>query len=165
MGKYSAAGPARPVAFPAPPIPEEQTEPHTCGLHALSSLYRAYSLDPDQLKVRFRIGVDKPVSNFMPDSLGTIHPDMLRVLSQDGFHTELLRPGASTTAARLAEHLDDGHMAIALIRVNELHWVLLAGTFNNKLIICDSLRQENYTEPLEPYLNERIYSLLLVRPR
>jgi hypothetical protein len=165
VDKYSSAGPAHPVAFPVSPIPELQTEPHTCGLHALSSLYHAYSLDPDRLKLRFRIGVDTPLSNFMPKSLGTIHPDMLRVLWQDGFQTELVRPGSSAAAARLADHLTDGHMALALIRVKEFHWVLLGGTINDKLIICDSLHESNYPEPLDTYLRDRIYSLLLVKPR
>ncbi len=163
--KYASAGPARPRPFPGRAIPEKQTEPHTCGLHALASLYRAYDLDPDILRVRFRIGVDKPVSNFMPSSTGTIHPDMLRVLSQDGFDAEILRPGSSTTRQRLEAHLDDGHMAIALVRVKELHWVHIAGGVNDKLLICDSLHEESYLEPNDDYVRDRVYSLLLVKPR
>src|SRR5689334_18576708 len=34
-GKYAPIGPAELLAFPLAPIPEHQTEPHTCGLHAI----------------------------------------------------------------------------------------------------------------------------------
>jgi hypothetical protein len=127
-------------------------------------VYRAYGLDPVALRLRFRIGVDKPFTNLMPDSLGTIHPDMLRVLEQDGFDTQLLRPGSADARARLRAHLDDGQVAIALIRVNELHWVVLASRRAGNVVVCDSLHEHTYEEPLEAYFRERVYSLLLIKP-
>jgi hypothetical protein len=107
--KY-APSPSRalPAAFPEPLIPEHQTEPHTCGLHTLSSIYTAYGLHVTAHDLRFRLGTDKPFTNFLTDSIGTIHPDMLRVLGQDGFRTELLFRSSTQTPARLAEHLAAG---------------------------------------------------------
>jgi hypothetical protein len=164
--KYSPAAPAHPTALPAVFRPEEQTEPHTCGLHALSSLYAAYSLDPRSLRLRFRLGVDKPFSNFIPDSLGTIHPDMLRVLHQDGFDTELLLPGSENTKSLLESHLDAGNSAITLITVHgEMHWVVLTARHDDKVVVCDSLRAELYEEPLAGYLTDRVYSLVLVKAK
>lgn len=163
--KYSSAGAASPLAFPMIAEPERQTESHTCGLHALSSLYRAYGLDPERLRLRFRIGVDKPVSNLMPDSLGTIHPDIVRVLEQDGFTSEIVRPSAEDARARLADHLDRGHFALVLIRVNELHWVLFTGREGSEVEVCDSLEAENYRVSFEKYLAERVYSVVLIEPR
>lgn len=162
--KYSSAGPAQPFLWANRAIPDRQTEPHTCGFHALSSVYRAYGLDPERLRLRFRIGVDKPVNNLLPDSLGTIHPDMLRVLRQDGFDTQIVRASDSDASVRLRNHLDDDQLAVALIRVKELHWVVLASRHDDEVVVCDSLHEHTYEEPLEPYLRERVYSLLLISP-
>jgi hypothetical protein len=163
--KYSSAGAASPLVFPIAAEPERQTEPHTCGLHALSSLYRAYRLDPERLRLRFRIGVDKPVSNFFPDTTGTIHPDILRVVEQDGFEAEVLRPSDSATRLRVEEHLRRGHYALVLIRVNELHWVLFTGLEGDRAVVCDSLETEAYDVAFREYLAERVYSVVLIRPR
>lgn len=162
--KYQPAGPAHPLALPGPIQPERQTEPHTCGLCSLSSVYRAYGLEPEALRVRFRSGVDKPVINFVPSTRGTIHPDMLRVLRQDGFRAEVVSLKGDDAAERVAGHLDRGHFAIALIRVNELHWVVLSGRRGDSVVICDSLHEDLYEEPLAEYLRERVYSLVLVEP-
>jgi ABC-type bacteriocin/lantibiotic exporter with double-glycine peptidase domain len=162
--KYQAAGTAHPLATPGAIRSERQVEPHTCGLCSLSAVYRAYGLDPEALRVRFRSGVDKPVVNFVPGTRGTIHPDMLRVLRQDGFRAEVVSLKADDAAERVGAHLDRGHFAIALIRVNELHWVVLCGRREGTVMVCDSLREELYEEPLSEYLRERVYSLVLVEP-
>lgn len=162
---YAPAGPARPLAIAGAIAPEKQVEPHTCGLHALSSVYRAYGLDPADLRLRFRTGVDKPFTNLIPSSRGTVHPDMLRVLSQDGFRAALLDTDRAETPARLAEHLDAGQLAIALIRVNELHWVVIAKHQDDRLVICDSLREDLYDEPLATYLRDCVHTLILVEPK
>lgn len=160
--KYQPAAEARPLAKPGALVPERQTEPHTCGLCSLSAVYRAYGLDPEALRVRVRSGVDKPVVNFMPGTRGTIHPDMLRVLRQDGFRASVVN--GQRDAERIREHLERGHVAIALIRVNELHWVVLGGVRDGRVVICDSLRDELYDEPLAAYLEQRVYSMVLVEP-
>ena len=154
----------QPAARPTPIVPEVQTEPHTCGLHAISAVYTAYGLDPLELRLRFRLGTDKPLSHFIPDSIGTIHPDMLRVLAQDGFETELLRPGGKDAAQLLREHLDAGHPALALTKPGTFHWVVVAAREGENATICDSLRTEPCCKPLENYLQEDVYSLLLVKP-
>ena len=70
---------------PEPAIIDPQTEPHTCGLHSLRSIYRAYGLNPDEHELRERLGVDTPANPADPTSTGTLQPDISRVLAQDGF--------------------------------------------------------------------------------
>jgi hypothetical protein len=108
--------------------------------------------------------VDKPLSNLLPDSRGSIHPDMMRVLRQDGFESEVLQPWSKDAEGRLEAHLKGGHVAAALIRINDLHWVALSQGADGMLRVCDSLVEEPYEVPLEGYLRDRIYSLLLIRP-
>ncbi|MFG0286469.1 MAG: hypothetical protein ACF8R7_18805 [Phycisphaerales bacterium JB039] len=166
VDKYApAAVTGRPTAFPALLVPERQVEPHTCGLHTLSSIYRAYGLDAEAQDLRFRLGTDKPFSNFLADSAGTIHPDMLRVLHQDGFQTELLFPGASETPARLSEHLQRGHVAAALTKVSEFHWVGLSRAADGRLRVCDSLVERPYERDQADYLRAGVYSLILISPQ
>ena len=163
--KFAAVpGSAHPTSLPRPIQPEIQTEPHTCGLHSLSSLYRAYALDPEERRLRFRLGTDKPINNWIPDTRGTIHPDMLRVLRQDGFDAEVLLPGSEDTPHRLRSHLDAGHFAVVLIKPSEFHWVVAAGRDGNNALICDSQQRNLYPVPIESYLNDEVYSLMLVRP-
>jgi hypothetical protein len=145
-------------------MPERQTEPHTCGLHALNSLYRAYGLDPGERRLRFRLGTDKPFTNFVADSTGTVHPDMLRVLHQDGFETDLVDPSSSTASDELAAHLDAGHYAVALSKPAGFHWVLLTGRSRDDATVCDSLSDAPYDVPLEGYVRGRLYSIVLVSP-
>ena len=163
--KYApAAEGVRPAALPKPIAPEVQTEAHTCGLHALSSVYTAYGLDPAALRLRFRLGTDKPASTLVSDSTGTIHPDMLRVLGQDGFETSVLRPGGEQTPRRLREHLDAGHPALALTKPSGFHWVVVAGREGESVLICDSLAREKYARRIEDYLRDEVCSLLLLEP-
>lgn len=164
-GKYSGSLPAHPTVMPGPIEPEQQTEPHTCGLHALSSLYKAYGLDPERQQLRFRLGVDKPLNNLVPSSRGSIHPDMLRVLEQDGFDCALLLQNNEDNLLRLTDHLDAGHLAVALTKVNEFHWVVLCGIQGDDVRVCDSLKPEIAVEPMRAFVDERTYTLMLVRPR
>lgn len=165
LDKYSAStSAATPTALPDNLVPEAQTEPHTCGLHTLSTIYRAYGLDAGVQRLRFRLGTDRPFTNFLADSTGTIHPDMLRVLRQDGFEAELVLPGAEAPA-RLADHLRRGHVAAALTKVDEFHWVALSSaTTADRLLVCDSLREQPYERDCASYLAEGVYSLILIEP-
>ncbi len=151
--------------YPVAVVPDQQTEPHTCGYHSIRAVYTAYGLDPDERRLRFRLGVDKPLNNLLPDSRGTIHPDMIRVLEQDGFACRVLLPWQDGAAPLLAGHLRAGHLAIALTRANDLHWVVLSRSTDEVVLVADSLVEEPYAEPLDSYLDERVYSLLLVEPR
>jgi len=142
-------------------VPEQQIEPHTCGLHAISSIYRAYGLDPVERNLRFRLGTDQVLSNFDDESVGTIHPDMVRVVAQDGFDIR----HCLNRGSELNDHLAAGHPALALIREKGLHWVAIDSLTDGQFTICDSLHEAEYVEPSEPFARDRILSLLLVSPR
>ena len=164
--KYAPGGDVvMPGQLPSAIRPEEQTEPHTCGFHALSSLYHAYGLDPQAMNLRFRLGVDKRATHVATDSFGTIHPDVLRVLTQDGFEGECLDPRASATRDELRNHLESGHFAIALTKVSTYHWLVLCGLDGERVAICDSLQPDLYHRPLDAYLSESVYTVILIKSR
>ncbi len=163
--KYGPAKVAQtPTPSPAAFRAESQTEPHTCGFHSLSSTYKAYGLDPSAANLRFRLGTDVPTNLLAPDTTGTIHPDILRVLEQDGFNAEVLY-SKDTFAPRLRTHLAAGHPAMVLITVNSWHWVLACGIHNDNVVICDSLKPELYEEPLDDYLATRVHNVILIQPK
>jgi hypothetical protein len=171
VGKYAPSdSSALPTALPDNVVPEVQTEPHTCGLHTLSSIYRAYGLDGEAQRLRFRLGTDKPFTNFLADSTGTIHPDMLRVLRQDGFRAQILFPSAAGASARFTGHLRRGHVAAALTKVSEFHWVALSAADDGDsapaaiLLVCDSLHEQPYERDIAEYVEESVYSLILIEP-
>jgi hypothetical protein len=68
---------------------EKQIEQHTCGFHSVSTVYRAFGIDPTLADLRFRLGTDARAFNFDDMTMGTIHPDMLRVMEQDGLACQL----------------------------------------------------------------------------
>lgn len=163
--KYGVGpGQRTPLKLPWPIIAEHQTEPHTCGWCSLAAVYKAYGLDPEADLLRFRLGTDKPLTNFVPSSKGTVHPDMLRVLAQDGFDAVVLRPSDESTLAALTAHLDTGHPAVVLIKVNDFHWVVIGSRDGDDVIIYDSLKDEPYRKNMASYLRDEVYSLLLVKP-
>jgi ABC-type bacteriocin/lantibiotic exporter with double-glycine peptidase domain len=164
--KYSAASPgvtptSTPVAFAA----EVQTEGHTCGLHSVRAIYRAYGIDPDAAELRFRLGTDKPGHNFDPESLGTIHPDIVRVMEQDGFATRVvLRPTASD-GEMVCEHLAAGFPVLTLVRVKGLHWIVLAEGKDGKARVFDSLKAEVEEVDAAEFVRSRVLGAILVKPR
>jgi len=159
--KYSGvAGLTRPTSMPRAIAPERQTEGHTCGMHAIRSIYRAYGVDPDDASLRFRLGTDKALTNVTPGLTGTLHPDVLRVLEQDGLDAELL---VRVDEGVLRRHLQTGHPVIALIDVGVLHWVVLSRLEGDEVVIVDSLSEEAYARPFEAYVGE-VLSAILVRP-
>jgi hypothetical protein len=167
-GKYGEAGDAHPAATPAALIPEEQTEPHTCGLHALSSIYKAYALDPGALDLRFRLGTDKPLTNFDSESTGTLPPDIRRVLKQDNFQLVELDLRDSDAVTGLFDHLRSGHPALALTHKGSLttglHWVALEwGSDASTVRVCDSLKPEKYEEGRDS-LTQRVNQVMLISP-
>lgn len=166
MDKYSSA-PAIGILSPVPGefVPEEQVEPHTCGLHSLRSIYRAYELDPDAANLRFRLGTDKRLTNFDAESVGTIHPDILRVLGQDGFGATLASAMHDGSRQVIREHLERGCPVMALVQVGTLHWLVLSTMKDEaNVVIVDSLEPEPYVEPLDEYLDERVLSAILISP-
>lgn len=163
--KYSpSATRQQPTHFPSEFVPQSQTEPHTCGFHSLGSAYTAYGINAETARLRFRLGTDVPANLLAPDTTGTIHPDILRVLEQDGFNAEVLY-SKDTFAPSLREHLAKGHPAMLLITVNSWHWVLACGVRDDSIVICDSLKPELYEEPLDEYLASRVHNVILIQPK
>lgn len=168
--KYSPARGPRATGTAAALVPEVQTEPHTCGLHALSSIYRGYGLDPQQFDLRFRLGTDKPLTNFAADSTGTLPPDIERVVSQDGFVFSKHDPAAPDTAEHLLSHLGRGHAALVLTHkgslTSGLHWIALSASPNGSstVVVCDSLRPEPFEEEVAALLPTRTRTVYLLSP-
>jgi ABC-type bacteriocin/lantibiotic exporter with double-glycine peptidase domain len=147
--------------------PGKQVENHTCGYHALASIYRSYGLDPAERRLRPRLGVDTTANVYDSESTGTLHPDMLRVLVQDGFECRSLDLASDVSRQRLHRHLDAGRYALALIKRREtgrMHWVVLIGRREQRLIVCDSLKPQTYEEPLDDYWKNCLLSVVLVVP-
>lgn len=162
---------SEPFARPSLFVPEDQVEGHTCGFHAMSSVYRAYGLDPEANRLRFRLGTDKRATNFDPESLGTLHPDMLRVLGQDGFDASVVfEPKSAESLARIAAHIESGHPVVALVRAPGLHWIVLAppreqgADTEPTTLIVDSLQAEATTEALRAFVMDRVLSAVLIKP-
>lgn len=145
-------------------VPIEQTEAHTCGFLALSAIYRAYDLDPEARDLRFRLGVDKAAVPFDKTSLGTIHPDLFRVIEQDGFDIEPLDLEAPECRALLREHLRT-HVALVLVQRNELHWIAVEGTRGSAIRVADSIGPAVEECTLTSLFEDGLYSVLMLTPR
>ncbi|MFA6244233.1 MAG: hypothetical protein WC655_25040 [Candidatus Hydrogenedentales bacterium] len=146
--------------------PEAQLESHTCGLLTLRAIYKAYGMDPDKSNLRVRLGVDVPANPFDSESIGTMQPDILRVVVQDGFDYTILRK-AGDTARELLASLGDNHMAAALIRRRQnghLHWVALQYDSPTAIKVIDSLATEPYSEPIKPFMDECLLSCVILSP-
>ena len=123
-------------------------------MHAIRSIYAAYDIDPDGANLRFRLGTDKPLSNFTPDLVGTIHPDLLRVLHQDGFDARVVMM-TDDGPARIEAHLRSGHPVLALVDVGGiLHWLVLTRLEGTDVRIVDSLGGETYLKDFDAYVEE-----------
>lgn len=166
-GKYDPPEtPVLPAEIPVELAIRLQLESHTCGLRSLESIYIAYGIVPDQADVRFRLGVDRPALPLSPDSKGTLHPDLLRVLAQDGFATAIVDLDAATAAEAVLAHLEGGHPVLALTQrevSGGLHWVVLSRADGRQITIIDSLEDEPLTKSLDGCL-EISLSLLCVSP-
>jgi hypothetical protein len=156
------------VAGHSPLTPIFQTEKHTCGLLALSALYRSYGISPGERRLRARLGVDRPSILVDTSSTGCIQPDIYRVISQDGFAYENTPVNDDSTTAKLQLHLASGNVALALIRRREtgnLHWVVLSKLTDGQVTLCDSLQHNLYAEPWPSFQRECLVELLFVSPR
>lgn len=158
---------ARPSALPVAYALEQQTEGFTCGVHSLSTVYKAYGLDPEAERIRWRLGVDTKAVAWMPDSTGALHPDLWMVLAQDYFAIESLDLEAHSAWSSMRAHLDAGHPAVLLIRRREngnLHWVVATRTLDAERIeVYDSLFPEPYAET-PGFLDRHIVTAVLVQP-
>ena len=158
----------RPMGLPSAAIPESQTEGHTCAVHSLRAIYRAYGLDPGEENLRFRLGTDFYSLVWMRDSTGTLHPDIHMVLTQDGFQYQTVNPRSESDRKDVMEHLASGHLAMALIRRRQnqnLHWVVLELNRNGEVRVADSLVSEPYPEGGEEFWKSVVISTIMVKPR
>jgi hypothetical protein len=161
-----------PTLTPGYPVPETQTEGHTCGFHALSVVYKAHGLNPELWRLRERLGTDRMALPLDQTSTGTLQPDMLRVLSQDYFTVQALSGYSEENIQLLSNHFDQGLLAVALIKRREsgnLHWVVVAGidAQQQTLHIVDSLpRNEefSYPEPVQDFLSHVVLQVFLIEP-
>lgn len=156
----------RPAQAPASYVLEDQTEDFTCGVHALSTVYHAYGLDPDAERVRWRLGVDTKAVFWMGDSTGALHPDLWMVLVQDFFEVNAIDCAPDAAWQQLLAHLDTGHPAILLIVRREnghLHWVTATHNVGGEIEIYDPLFGAPYLEPSE-FMANHIATCLLVQP-
>lgn len=168
-GKYRASVTEQTLSeTPAPLVGETQSEGHTCGMHSLSSIYKSYGLDPDVADLRFRLGVDRRANPLDGTTLGTVQPDILRVVHQDQFATALLDLQDPVPAkTHLKQHLHDGHYALTLIRRRQngnLHWVVVSAWQGDQLTIVDSLEDKPYPEPADDFIANHVLSVILMKP-
>lgn len=157
----------RPHGVPGKVVPEKQTEGHTCGWHSVRSIYHSYGLVLEDYNLRERLGVDRKSVPFFTSSKGTVHPDILRVLDQDGFSYEHVAINDLEQLHKLHLHLEHGFSALVLInrRQNDaLHWVVFSGMAENRYTIADSLEENLYFEDLL-FLAGNVRTVLLVKPR
>jgi hypothetical protein len=153
------------VRFPIEP--ERQVEKHTCGFHAVSSIYQSYGLDPVERRLRARLGVDTRSIIYDSSTTGGLHPDMYRVLEQDGFALKTLDLKAEGVPAELTNHLAGGRYALALIqrrKTGNMHWVVFCGFKEGSLAVCDSLSPEIYSEEIDDYCRRCVLSVTLLTP-
>ncbi len=162
----------RPTAAPAGYVLEEQTEGFTCGVHAVSTVYRAYGLDAEAERVRWRLGVDTKAVFWMGDSTGALHPDLWMVLAQDFFEADAIDCAVDDAWQQLLAHLDTGHPAILLIVRREnghLHWVTATRRINDPaqpdgvIEVYDPLFDSPYHESAD-FMRDHIATCVLVRP-
>ncbi len=170
-GPYRSAK-YRPVSLPdqvieraEPLVPEEQVEGHTCGLHALSSVYRAYGLDPAEQRLRFRLGVDRNAVPGATDTEGTLHPDLFRVVNQDGFHIALIDPERPDAHRALVAHLLHDAALVLIQRGEGLHWIALDHGGDDEVRVSDSLEPEAYLSDAIAFFDRPILSVILLTPR
>lgn len=157
----------RPSAMPATYTLEEQTEGFTCGVHALSTVYKAYGLDPEAERIRWRLGVDTKAVAWMGDSTGALHPDMWMVLAQDYFAVQELADYNPPGWDAMRVSLNAGHPIVLLIKRREngnLHWVVATQALpDDKIEIYDSLFDEPYAETRD-FLYNHIVTAIFVQP-
>jgi hypothetical protein len=159
---------ARPKARAEPAEPIPQFESHTCGLLSLAAAYRAYGLSDEDKNLRFRLGVDRVAHPFDETSTGTLHPDLLRVIVQDGFRYTLIDPASLGAEDLVRAHLDAGDVALFLIARREngaLHWVMSDAVLDHgRIRVVDSLRSEPAIEPAGDFLRDLALSIVAIAP-
>ena len=146
---------------------ELQLENHTCGYLALAAVYRAFGLDPEREQLRKRLGTDTPAHPFDAASTGTLHPDILRVVTQDNFGYQIVDLASPALMAAVRNHLEQGHPLLTLIvrpQSGGLHWVVIDGEQDGSFRVIDSLHQEVQQLSVEPFIHDQVVSMLALAP-
>lgn len=164
-GKYEPVETApKPSSVASTPNAEIQTEPHTCGLHAMRSMYVAYGLNPDAFDLRFRLGTDEPAMRADKESTGTLHPDLYRVLAQDGFAVDPLDLDTAVASSALQNHLAWDQLALVVVYRSTYHWVLAGpGDDAGEVVVYDSLLAEPVRVSIDALIEDAL-SITLVEP-
>ncbi|MFB3429613.1 MAG: cysteine peptidase family C39 domain-containing protein [Phycisphaerales bacterium] len=169
MGDFAPVHPIPTLATqPSPPRLERQAEPHTCGYHAASTVYKAYGLDVGERRLRARLGVDNKSFLYDSTTTGCLHPDIYRAMNQDGFDVAALDLDSRSDSARLKSHLEAGGPALALIRRHDsgvMHWVVLGAISGSEVTVLDPLEDEIQSAPLQEYWDDQLLSVIKVQPR
>lgn len=169
VGKFAAVGPASTISLAHLDMPpERQIEPHTCGFHALSWVYRSHGVSPEARALRTRLGVDAVSIVYDRSSTGTLHPDMYRVMDQDGFRPTALRVGDAGQLQRFRLHLAGGHSALGLIVQPDsgiMHWVVINRLEGDSVTVVDSMRPEPHAVSLDDWWQHRLISAVMVDRR
>lgn len=162
-----APTPVPPAAKPAPLVPHVQKDDYSCGFLALAAIYESYGIDPRMARLRDRLGTDVPAVAFVKDSNGTLQPDLLRVLKQDGFGAAIVNAEDAAGMKSLRDHLQGGQYALALTRTEQaggLHWVALTGYKDGDVTVGDSLKLGLQRENLVDYAAGPLLRAILLTP-
>lgn len=155
-----------PNSMPKAMVLEQQTEGFTCGVHAMSMVYKAYGLNPKTEHIRARQGADIRGLFWIPFSEGSYHQDIMMVFVQDFFQITLVDLNNNQAWKELNNHLSSGHLAVFLIMqrgTGGLHWVAAQANDAETIKVFDSLITQPQLEG-EDYLKEHILTVMLVKP-
>jgi ABC-type bacteriocin/lantibiotic exporter with double-glycine peptidase domain len=128
----------------------------------------AYGLDVSERRLRDRLGVDNKSFLYDSTTTGCLHPDIYRVMDQDGFDAAALDLDSPSDSASLKSHLEAGELALALIHRHDsgvMHWVVLGAINGSEVNILDPLESEIQSAPYQQYWEDRLLSVIKVQPR
>ncbi len=150
-------------------VPESQVAGHTCGWHAVRTIYAAHELVPDEHRLRFRMGIDRTAIPGAGSTLGALQADICRVLAQDGFRSAMVDLDADDAVVRVIAHLENSWKGLALIRKpsnGNLHWIVVDQDVGDgaSVRLVDSQKTERESIGLRDFLQTQAVTLFLVSP-
>src|SRR5690606_33058241 len=114
-----------------------------CAFHTLKAVYEFYGHNFESTRLKKRLGlecVSQPRGE--SKSKGALHPELLKVLTEDGFYFDslCLDLPEKKIVKKLQKHLCKGNMAIVLLRRKyngNMHWVALRNSEKGQIAIID----------------------------
>lgn len=102
----------------------------------------------------------------MNDSKGTLQPDILRVLVQDGFTAETVSDFSQRNLEHIEHHLATGNYILALYQTEAggMHWVVFTESDGTHVTVADSLRKQPYQVALKQFSEEKLLNTILLSP-